>query len=754
MRRLFRLEGPRCLVAVATYTFSLCPVSSSAQPIPAVTSADSVAPLEIPRLRSAVVLDGQSEEPAWEGIDPLPMTTQLPSFGADPSERTEVLLAHDGEYFYLAARCFDQDPEGIHATTVKRDDAADNSDGLGLILDTFNDNENGLLFATTPTGSRIDVAIYGDITNAGGTSSSWNTFWDVETLITDRGWFAEMRIPFSSLRFQERDGRVVMGCTVYRWIARKNERIIFPAFPQDWGERSHLKPSRSRDIVLTGVHGGKPVYITPYAVGGLGRNAALNSAGTEYRHEKVTVRDAGVDVKYGLTSNLTLDLTVNTDFAQVEADNEQVNLTRFSLFFPEKRLFFLERASNFDFKFYGNSRLFHSRSIGIHQGRQVPIYGGARLVGRAGRWDIGFLNMQTEGIENLSSENFSVFRLRRQVINPNSYVGGIVTNRVGTGGSYNTAYGVDGIFRVFGDDYLNLNWAQTFDREDPDEVSLLDRSNIRAHWERFRRTGWAYGLNYSRAGKDYRPGMGYEQYPNLSNWIHFLRYGWNGDRNSRWSQYLWYEDLYLRKRNEDDSINTALIRTGVGAFAKKGYSAALNLTFNHENVRERLAFSETAIVPQGTYEFYGVTGDFSTPGGKHLSFGTGFSVGQFYDGTRVSVSSSLSRSFSSHLDADLSYQYNVVDFAERGQEFTAHIGRFRMQAMLNVEYSATALIQYNSAADRVIANLRFRYNPREGNDLYLVYDEGVNTDRDKADPLLPSSNNRTVMLKYSYTFNR
>jgi hypothetical protein len=227
-----------------------------------------------------------------------------------------------------------------------------------------------------------------------------------------------------------------MGLICARYIAHKNELDIFPEIPPNWGESSHLRVSRSREIVFRGLRPKKPFYIAPYVIGGRQWEQVLNETGTAYKLKedlpglRQLKLNGGLDIKYGLTNNLTLDITVNTDFAQVEADDEQINLSRFSLFFPEKRTFFQERSSVFTFDFERGSSLFYSRQIGLHEGEQVPIFGGARVTGMAGRWDIGFLDMQTQAIENLPSENFGILRLRRQVLNESSYLGGILC-RVG-----------------------------------------------------------------------------------------------------------------------------------------------------------------------------------------------------------------------------------------------------------------------------------------------------------------------------------
>jgi len=706
------------------------------------------------RTHSPVELDGVSDEAAWMGVEPLSVVAQSPVFGAEPSERTDVLMAYDDQYLYVAGRLYDRRASAIHATTMKRDNSEESSDSFGIVLDTFDDNENALVFITTPTGSRLDLTITGDAQSSTDANPSWNTFWDVATARTKEGWFAEIRIPFSSLRFQDDDGRVVMGVIAYRWIARKDERVVFPAIPRSWGPLSHMKPSQAQAVAFTGLRSRRPLYITPYLLGGIGQEHGLDDSGTRYRRHDELVGEVGLDLKYAMTSNLTLDLTANTDFAQVEADDEQVNLTRYPLFFPEKRLFFLERSSNFDFSFYRDNTLFHTRRIGIHNGRRVPIYGGLRVVGRLGLYDLGFLAVQSEEVDDLPSEHFDVIRLRRQVLNPFSYVGGIVASRMATDGAYNTAYGLDGIFRLFGDDYLKVNWAQTFEDHRGNDPLSLDAAKIRAHWERYRYTGWAYGLNYSRSGPEYNPALGFERYRDTVSFIHFLRYGWNASQASRFFQYRVYEDVWLHLRNADNSLESRVTHLGWLISTKSGYSTHIALTHNLEDVREHLSFSNEASVPPGDYAFCDVEGTLATPAGRLWSAEMKYYLGGFYDGRRASLSLESSRSLSSHLDLEGTYQLDRVAFDDRDSRMTAHVGRLRILAMPSARWSLTAFVQYSSAADKAIANLRLRYNPREGTDLYLVYDEGFNTDRHRLDPVLPVSAERTLMVKLYSTLVR
>jgi len=365
-------------------------------------------PMTLPRIEGPITLDGRSTEPAWQEIEPLPMTMYQPTYEGGVRERTEVRVAYDDEYLYVLGRLYDSHPEDIRANSLHRDRYS-GDDTFAIILDTFNDNENALWFFTTPTGVRFDMAVSNDAEGGlGGTvNSNWDTFWSAEARQTDEGWFAEMRIPLSSLGFQSEGERVTMGMTTYRYIARRNERYIFPAIPPDWS-LGFAKPSQAQDVVLNGVESRRPVYFTPYVLGGVEQEARLAEDETTYRQHRDLTRELGGDLKYNLTNNLTLDLTANTDFAQVEADPQRVNLTRFSLFFPEKRRFFQERASTFAFNTGGNDRLFNSRRIGLVEGEPVRIWGGARLVGRVGNWDVGVLNMQTAEDEALDvpSENF------------------------------------------------------------------------------------------------------------------------------------------------------------------------------------------------------------------------------------------------------------------------------------------------------------------------------------------------------------
>jgi len=711
--------------------------------------------LVLPRINGPVTLDGLSDETAWEGIEPFPVVMHFPNFGVEPSERTEILVAYDDDFLYVAGRLYDREPSKIQANSKQRDSQDPSSEWFGIYIDSFNDKENALAFLTTPAGLRNDVTISNDAEGADPINISWNTFWDVATEQNNDGWFAEIRIPFSSLRFQDRNGRVVMGINIYRYIARKGEFVIFPAIPPNWGFYSFLKPSQAQEVIFEGIYSRKPLYVAPYVLGGLGQSFELNGDETTYQSIKNLEHEAGLDVKYGLTSNLTLDVSLNTDFAQVEADDQQVNLTRFSLFFPEKRLFFQERSSNFDFNFETSepNRLFYSRRIGIHEGKLVRIYGGARLVGRVGPWDLGFLSMQTAPTGDLPSENFGVFRIRRRVFNPYSYIGVISTTRFGMDGTYNIAYGLDGIIRVFGDDYLTIKWAQTFETGQENNPLSLEPARIRFNWLRRTIKGFGYGLSYSRAGADYNPGLGFEMRENYSRIATGLFYGWIPGKKSPLFSHLVSLSSALFLRNADGEIESAKIGPGWQFRTKSGWEGKITPQFFYENVPETFSLSDDAEVPEGRYSFYGLNCELSTATGKPIYTQAILDIGPFYDGWRTSLGLTPRWNILSDLELSGTYQFNRVTFPDRGQQFTAHIARLRVLCMLSTKLSATAFIQYNSAIDAVIANIRLRYNPREGIDLYLVYNKGLNTNRYRQEPTLPFTSNRTVMLKYTYTFN-
>jgi len=709
-----------------------------------------------------IIMDGVVNEPAWENIEPLPMVMHRPVFNNPPSERTEVRIGYNEEFVYISGRLYDSNPASIMTTSMQRDEQSRGNDWFTVIFDTFNDKENALAFATTPIGLRRDFTISKDAMTSGNerpNNDSWNTFWEVATSLTDEGWFVEMEIPLSSLRFKEEDGRVIMGLIVQRYIPSKNETVIFPAIPPNWGPWSASRPSKAQEIILEGVQSKKPFYIAPYVSGGLQQDYLLNNGNTAYERNDDPRFNIGLDVKYGLTNNLTLDITVNTDFAQVEADNEQVNLTRFSLFFPEKRTFFQERSSIFSFNLGGRNDMFYSRTIGMYAGNQVPIYGGLRLTGMAGKWDIGILDMQTHEYESsntflsdLPSENLGVVRLRRNVINDNSYIGGIVTSRLGMDGSYNFAYGVDGIFKFMENDYLNIKLSQVSDDEIEFNGLSLDPVNIFANWSRFNEEGLGYDFTYSRSGKDYMPEMGFLTRSDYSLYSGNIMHGWiMGENSNLFSQQLTLNSEFYTS-NETGKTESAEIGIGYDLQTKSGMFGRVELIQVREHLVDTFSLSDNAFVPDGRYISYQADLRINTPQSRRFSARLQFSAGEYYDGKRFSFTPNLTWNANAYLQLRMNYSYNRVKFDSRNQDYTAQIAGLNGQLMFSTKLIFNALVQYNSNDNRVTSNLRLRYNPKEGNDFYLVYNENRNTDIQMTVPELPGVNNRLILLKYTYTF--
>ena len=739
-------------------------------------AADLPNPVMLPRLTGPIQLDGFSNEPAWEQIAPLPMTMLRPTFGGTPSEKTEIRIAYDDDYLYAAGRFYVTDPANIRGNALARDGGSISDDGFILLLDTFNDNETALIFVTTPAGIREDMTMANDAQRFRGGfpgNKSWNTFWDVAVERNGEGWFAEMRIPFSSLRFQDEDGRITMGLIATRRMAYNNEVITYPSIDPKW-DLGLFKPSIAQDVILEGVRSQKPLYITPYVLGGQNQTVELNRAATAYTGVREPTTQLGLDVKYSPTTNFTLDLTFNTDFAQVEADNEQINLTRFSLFFPEKRLFFQERASVFDFSTGGRSRVFYSRRIGLTDDGPVPIYGGARLVGRLGDWDVGLISMQTkaavlepevDSTVAVPSGNFSVLRLRRRVLNAYSYAGGIFTSKFSGEGRYDYAYGVDASLRLFGDDYLTFLWVQNFGDETGANLDslrgndrvltpsrLLETSRLRVNWQNRSRQGWSYRWGASRRGALYDPQIGFEQREDYTQTGGELAYSWLPGETSPIYRLTVSLNNATFFRNGDGRLESSRIGPGISYEGKSGASSFLRLGWQLEDLPDSLFLPQDAAVPPGRYTFYNFFGVYRTPRTKLLSSRFNVNLGTFYDGWLVSLGVNPTWTLSRFVRLSGEYDFRRARFAQRQQEFVAHVLGLRINANLNTKLSSSVFLQVNSASNAIGINLRIRYNPREGTDLYLVYNEGFNTDRRRESPVLPLTDNRTVLLKYFVTF--
>ena len=709
-------------------------------------------PLKIARLNEAVHFDGKVDESVWEAATVLPLTMQKPEFGLSPSERTEVFLAYDDQYLYLAGRMHVGDPSLIRGPVFRRDISDSASDYFGIIVDNFNDKENAVAFFTAPTGMRWDAIITNDGEGVHPINQGWNSFWDVRIWRSSHSWQVEMRIPFSTLRFQNKGGNAVMGITCFRYQGAKGERDVFPAFPEDWGPKSVWKPSQAREIVLEGVRSRRPLYIAPYLLAGISESANLREGMGRYQQLQEPVFEMGADLKYGLTNDLTLDITVNTDFSQVDNDEAQVNLTRFSLFLPEKRQFFLERAGIFDFNFDDVNRLFYSRRIGLHDGQPVRIYGGARLVGRIGQQDIGLLNMQTAATDGLASENFTVLRTRRRIFNDHSYFGAILSNRSDFQGRYNTAVGLDGQFRVIGDEYFSVKWAQTFDQATDHPLGSPAGARFNLRWERRRFNGLSYHFDLARAGAGYEPGIGFEQRKDFHSLDASWAYGWTAGSQSSILRFQVFFDVYGAFGNQSGRLETGIVETGALLETKNAWKAAATAVYDREMIASAFTLTEATSVPEGSHTFLQLKGYFMTPQTKMLRAKLDIAGGGFYDGHLVSLGLTPTWKANPHLEISGTYQINRISFSGRRQRDNTHLARLQVQYFWDTRWSAVAFLQYNDLDRQVLTNFRLHFNPGEGNDFYLVFNDLLNRQRERTEPVLPAHEYRKVSVKYTYTF--
>ena len=690
------------------------------------------------RLTSPLKVDGRVDEAVYQQVRAISGTIQnIPQAGKPSTEKTDVWLLFDDAAFYVTARCWDTGgPGALVANEMRRDNGQiTNNDSFGVIIDTFYDRRNGYMFITNVLAAQRDI----QVTNEGSSNQDWNPVWTVRSQVFDGGWVTEMRIPFKSIRY--RPGKEqVWGINFRRGIRRKNEYSNLTPLPAADGSGAWLRLSKAATMVgLEASSEGRNLDIKPYAIGGVRTDNTVRPA-----ISNAIDRQAGLDVKYGLTKSTTLDVSVNTDFAQVEVDEQQVNLTRFNLFFPEKREFFLEGRGIFEFgrpNFVRGSvptggivpELFFSRQIGLNRGRVIPIIAGGRVTGRIGSTTIGALNMQTdaESASATPKTNFSVLRVRQDVLKRSS-IGAMLTSRsesLRAPGRANTTVGLDGAFSFLS--YLNINGFY-MRSQTPGLTGRQDSYQARAEWNADR---YGFELNQLFVGDAFNPEVGFVQRPDIRRTLASARFSPRVRRVKSVRQVFLDGDVeYIA--NTAGQLVTHIDTLSASTEFHRSDRVFATAVRTEDHLQEVFRLAGGPAIAPGTYDFYNVNGGYGFGSQRKLSGSVSAGVGTFYGGDQKTLNLTSGRvQLSPQFSLEPSLALNWFSFPS--VDYTTRVVRTRVNYTFTPRMFVSGLVQYNSAANSLSSNVRWRWEYSPGSEIFVVY-----TDDNTAD--LPQG--RTVRL--------
>lgn len=672
----------------------------------------------------AIVLDGRLDDADWRAAEPIRDFYQRErNEGLPATERTEVRVVYDRANLYIGFSCYDREMKRSLARAMFRDENQGSDDIVSIMLDAFHDHRSAIQFVTNRNGAMEDLFQNGETQET--RNHDWDTVWESRGSEDADAWYVEVSIPFKSLRFElPKEGEpLVFGAGFKRNIPRRNEEAYWPFVPNDssWYRPAELGHIRG----IAEARPGRNLEVLPYALAGTRepRFAARTNRG-----------DVGFDAKWGVTPGLTLDLTVNTDFAQEEVDSLQINFTRFSLVFPEKRQFFLEGQRQFQFGLSREDDLVFTRRIGLSdRGEALPILAGARLSGRQGRWSLGFMDIQTDSTAATKGENFAVARVRRDLLK-RSQVGAVFTNRQ-NGDRFNRVLGVDARFAT------GKWFAEGFAARVFDGSGLSRRSSAfgRAGYEADR---YAAVYRYLEAGENFAPGLGYVQRPGDTQ----HRFEGRVSPRSRTSVVRRYGIEPAFSHIEDRFGRLATREVSAVSFAEfeSGDAARFEVTSLRESIAAPFRLREGVTIPAGAYDTTGWKAELETFRRRQWRGTASWEQGGFWNGTRKTLSLRPSWRFSKHVGASGSYSANWIDLP--AARYTTHLVSGRVDVAFTTRLVLLSLLQYNSDTKQVSKNLRFNWIPKPGTDLFVVYTE---TDQTR---LTPGARDRSLTVKLAYRF--
>ena len=699
--------------------FSLSLLFFSTAALAQVTGDDAV--VRPVRVDKPPKIDGLLNEQIWKQIEPISDFRQRdPEEGEPASELTEVRVCYDSHYLYIGVRAFDSEPDKIIARQFERDGAVDNDDTFTIAIDSLDDNRTAVAFDCNVHGTQLDV----EYTEGGNYNGSWDAIWYSKGNIDSQGYTLEFAIPFFVLRFKPAD-EVRMGVLFERLIRRKNEQVMWPFISRDYDFVSVSQYGRMEG--LKGIERGVNLEFKPYGIAG------YNASPGEDDYDA----DAGLDVKWGATSNFTVDMTLNTDFAQVESDALLINLSRFSLYYPEKRDFFLESADLFKFGLSQSAEIFFSRRIGIRGSREVPIIGGARAYGLLGDTNVGVMTMQTDDIAGYDGENFTVGRVKHNVLG-RSYIGAIVTSRRGIDSQEDTTVGGDFRYLV-GRNFKVEGLMARSDRDGVDEGNWMGNLLVSHSLDIY-----DFTLRYTDIGENFDPGMGYVQRPDQRALLLNVHYKPRPDIPG--VRQLTFGNVYQRIENHAGVLETRRIRPGFLAVFDSGDSLMLLYDDRYEYTPYAFPIGSGVIIPAGEYTNRQVIFEAGTTTSRKLSGGTGLNTGPYYDGDVLSAYAWWVYRPMPRLYLGSDYYYDKVDVP--GGEFTSHIGLVQASYYFSPTLTTRLAMQYSSLFEDFVFNFRMRWIYAPGSEAWLVYDESRRFSID-GDSLL----DRALILKIVHNFN-
>jgi len=712
-------------------------------------------------------IDGNLNEEAWGNIEFQGNFIQRePNIGEPASEKTQVAVLQSRKKLYIGIKCFDSEADKIIARDMRRDSELEDDDYFQIVIDSYHDLRNAFYFKTNPNGAKRDATLGDEGKNY---NPDWDGIWECGTQITDQGWFAEIAIPWKTLRFANEDS-LTWGINFARGIRRKNEQVYWQLVSRDAGRYGIFRVSQAGVLSgLTEMRAGGNWEVEPYILAGSERDVE-----TDFRFKGVN--DFGIDTKIGITSNLAVNLTWNTDFAQVESDQEQVNLTRFSLYFPEKREFFLDGAEMFNFGGAtsgrrrggesNNIRLFYSRRIGIVDGHEQPISGGAKAMGKMGKYQVGMLHMQTEGVnfydeddeeeKNYGVTNFTVLRLRREILKRSS-VGVMFLNKDEINSNhYNRSGGFDANFPITDRILINGAVAGTYGPEEEDDDGVLQnmQKNNFAGFLSFSYDSdlWEFELSHLGIQENFNAELGYVRRTNIKSTRGSIEF------NPRPTWWKSVRQLSFRFRpSYMTDFNNRLLESRISyVFSVHFQNSARifgGLNSETEFLDEEWEVRPGIVIPKNTYHGWDSFLWVMSNQSADLSGGFFMNYGDYYTGKALRFGPELVINNFERTKIEFDFSFNHVNLPDG--KFNTHTLGSRFYYFFSTKLYLKAYLQYND--DRkanegnilTLSNILLRWIYRPGSDLYLVYNDSRGIG-----PSHVEISNRTLMLKATFFWRK